>query len=287
MSRKTADAAFVGGQIRTLDPRQPFAQAVAWRDGVIIAVGSDAEIREVCDQHTRIMHLQGTSLVPGLVDSHFHPIGGVDDTRGGLDLMDCRSLDELCARLKTERERLPEDRWVLGYGLGYGVFSDGGINNRQISEAVGHSPLMVTLSDFHAAVVTQKALDLAGITGPVPFASNSEIVFANGKATGELREIPAIHHVAKAIPPLTEAQSHANYLNAFKKWNAMGLTGMHAMDGTPKTLEILRKLEMTLFFRSANGKPGRITAYSLLTLSLLPNCPILPSGLISTNPMSA
>lgn len=243
MSTVKADGALVGGRIRTLDSKKPFAQAVAWRDGVIIAVGSDDEIRAVCDQKTKIVDLKGSALVPGLIDSHFHPIGGVDHTRGGIDLMDCRTLDDLCARLKAERARLPAGSWVLGYGLAYSVFPGGVPDNRWFSEAVEHGPAMLTLYDHHAAVVTQKALDLAGVTGPVEFAEHSDIIFVNGVPTGELRERAAMDHVAAAIPPLTEEQCYANYLDAFKKWNEMGLTGMHAMDGTPETLETLRKLE--------------------------------------------
>ncbi|HEX5500207.1 MAG TPA: hypothetical protein VFX03_13305, partial [Thermomicrobiales bacterium] len=74
--------AIVGARIRTLDPARPFASAVAIRDGVIVAVGDDAAVRAECDGSTEIVDGSRLAIVPGLTDSHIHPIWGVMSTRG-------------------------------------------------------------------------------------------------------------------------------------------------------------------------------------------------------------
>ena len=59
-----ADLAIVGARVRTLDPAQPSATAVAVQGGTIVAVGDDAEIRAHCDAHTEMLHARGQALIP-------------------------------------------------------------------------------------------------------------------------------------------------------------------------------------------------------------------------------
>ena len=82
----TADLALVGARVRTLDPERPSATAVAVADGVIAAVGSDAEIGELTGPGTEVIDLHGAAVVPGLTDSHLHPFLGAIGARGA-DLM--------------------------------------------------------------------------------------------------------------------------------------------------------------------------------------------------------
>ena len=75
------DLALVGARVRTLDPERPAATAVASADGEIVAVGSDAEIGEL-GAATETIDLHGAVVVPGLTDSHIHPLQGALETRG-------------------------------------------------------------------------------------------------------------------------------------------------------------------------------------------------------------
>jgi predicted amidohydrolase YtcJ len=68
-----AELAILGASIRTLDPARPRASAVAVRDGIVVAVGDDAEVREHTGAATELVDGRGIALVPGLVDSHIHP----------------------------------------------------------------------------------------------------------------------------------------------------------------------------------------------------------------------
>jgi predicted amidohydrolase YtcJ len=65
--------ALVGAAVRTLDPDRPSATAVFARDGVIAAVGSDAEIRESCDARTEVIDLHGAAVGPRLPPPHTPP----------------------------------------------------------------------------------------------------------------------------------------------------------------------------------------------------------------------
>jgi predicted amidohydrolase YtcJ len=237
-----ADGAIIGARIRTLDPERPSASAVAWRQGTIIAIGDDSEVREVCDARTELIDVNGAAIVPGLVDAHFHPLLGVEWTRGGVDLTMCQSLDKARKLLAAEKAKV-NGGWVVGYGLAYHLFPDGEVDGSLLADSVDGGPAFIYLYDGHAAVATPRALEVAGITGARPLAGTAEIVCRNGVPTGELREAPASELVRLAIPERTAAERYTAYVEAMRGWNALGLTGVHAMDGTPKTFDLLRELE--------------------------------------------
>ena len=235
------DLALVEARVSTLDPERPSAAALAIVDGEIVAVGSDAEIRELGAARETI-DLHGAVVVPGLTDSHIHPLQGALDTRGA-DLRDLSSLEDVRDAVAAERQSCGPDQWVLGFGLEYGVFRESGIRGDLFEEVVEGSPALLTFMDLHTAVVTPRALELAGVTGPQAFSENAEIVCHEGVPTGELREWAAVATVERALPQLTDAERYALQAAALREHAAAGLTGGHAMDGTLATHHLLRELE--------------------------------------------
>jgi predicted amidohydrolase YtcJ len=237
----TIDLALVGARIRTLDPELPAAEAVATAGGEIVAVGSDAEIREL-GAATETIDLHGAVVVPGLTDSHIHPLQGALDTRGA-DLSSLSSLDEVRDAVAAERRRCAPGEWVLGFGLEYDVFRESGIRGDLFEDVVEGSPALLMFMDLHTAVVTPRALELAGVSGPMSFPENAEIICHEGAPTGELREWAAVATVERAMPQPTDAERYALHVAALREHAAAGLTGGHAMDGTLATLDLLRELE--------------------------------------------
>ena len=240
MSPQAVDLALVGGHIRTLDPHAPSASAVAVGAGRIVATGGDAEIRALGAAGETI-DLHGASVVPGLVDSHIHPILGAEDTRGA-DLTGARTLDAVREALAAERRRNGSD-WVLGWGLEYDVFRETGIHGELLDDAVGGAPTFVMFMDLHTGVATPRALALAGVDGPRTFDENAEVVCLDGVPTGELRESAACALVQQAMPSLTTRERYRLYASTLRRFAEVGLTGLHAMDGTPATFDLLRELE--------------------------------------------
>lgn len=240
-ARSSADLAILGASIRTLDPNRPRASAVAVRRGTIAAVGSDAEVRELCDAETQLVDGAGVSLVPGLVDAHIHPF--LVEQTAGADLTRCATLAEVQSELARERRETGGDDWVLGWGIEYGVFGDAPITSEAIEEAVGGAPALITFFDQHTAVATSRALELAGVTGPRSFSEGAEVVVRDGRPTGELREDAAIDLVRRLLPELTEEERYARVAALQREFARVGLTGLHVMDGSPSSFDLLRELE--------------------------------------------
>jgi predicted amidohydrolase YtcJ len=232
----SADLAIVGARVRTLDPAQPFASAIALKHGTIIAVGDD--VSEECDAGTEIIDARGAALIPGLTDSHLHPFWGAELARG-VDLSHERTQEDVLAALAAgEVQR----GWLFAWGLDYNLAP----TPAEIAAAVGGAAAFVRLSDLHTALATPRALELAQVTGAVGFPDGSEVVVdADGVPTGELHEHGAQELVLRAAPGLRWPELRARHVECLRRMNALGLTGAHVMDGEPETIDLLRDLEGT------------------------------------------
>jgi len=256
-----ADLAILGAAVRTLDPARPVASAVAVRNGLIVAVGDDADVREHTGAATELIDGQGVALVPGLVDSHIHPFYGSDGTRGA-DLNGLRTLDEVRGALAAERARCGPGDWLLGWGLSYDAFHGAGIGADAIAEATGELPAFLTFFDYHSGLASRPALALAGVDGTRSFGAGAAVVCdAAGVPTGELRESPAMALVEAHVPELSRAEKLAATTATLRRLNAMGLTGVHEMIGTPEMLDDLDALEAS----------GDLTVRSIVPLLMQPD----------------
>jgi predicted amidohydrolase YtcJ len=242
-SSSVADGAIVGARIRTLDAAQPAATAIAWRDGEIVFVGSDADVRPFVGPGTHVVERRGLAVVPGLVDSHIHPFWGTIQTRG-VDLRSALTLDEVRSRLAGERARCGPDQWVLGHSVGYEPFHASGIRADAIADAIGEGPALVSFFDGHTALASPAALALAGVSGAQRFDEYAEVVVdPDGRPTGALLEAGAMDLVRRVVPRWTDAEALDAFAETLRAFNRVGLTGAHVMIGDPDLLDTARALE--------------------------------------------
>lgn len=125
--RRTADLILHGGQVLPMAIHAPRAihQAVAIRDGEILAVGSDAEIHALRRADTRAIDLQGRSVVPGLIDAHAHmEREGLKTLRPSLAHAQC--IADVLEVVAKEAQRLPKGQWIITMPVGQPPFYFGG-----------------------------------------------------------------------------------------------------------------------------------------------------------------
>jgi predicted amidohydrolase YtcJ len=237
-----AELAIVGARVRTLDADRPWARALAVQGGAVVAVGDDDQIRACCGSHTELIDGAGMVVVPGLVDSHQHPIVGAE-TVSGVDLSAAATVDDVCDALRAARSQIGDGEWMRGHSLTYEAFAGQRLSAELIESAVDGAPALLTFFDLHTALASRSALEAAGITGPRSFDDHSEIVCRRGVPTGELREVSAWALVEAAAPARTTAERRRLVARALRDQNAVGITGVHAMDGSPDTLADYRALE--------------------------------------------
>ena len=258
-----ADLAIVGASIRTLDPERPQAEAAAVAGGSIVAVGDRDQVRACCGPRTEIVNASGMTVVPGLVDSHQHPIVGAE-TASGVDLSAARSVDDVCTALRAARSSMRDGEWLRGHSLAYEAFEGQALSADLIETAVAGAPVLLTFFDLHTALASRSALHAAGITGPRTFEDSSEVVCDEGVPTGELREVSAWALVEAAAPTRTAQERRELVARALRDQNAVGITAIHAMDGSPETLADYRALEAD----------GRLTARVVVPYNVDPTTPV-------------
>ncbi|MCC9707616.1 amidohydrolase [Streptomyces sp. MNU76] len=223
----TADLVVTGARVRTLDPARPRATAVAVRDGLIVAVGEEADVRDWRGPGTEVVDLGGGRLVPGLVDSHSHPVWGLDMATG-IDLTAVTDLDGLRGALASG-ERV--DGWVIGYGLDHNVFAGRTVDRALVEDVLDGAPAFLRLYDGHSALVSEATLKVACITGPRAFAQRSHLaVDADGRLTGHLVEHAAMALVEPFMPKPSYAERRDRLGELLRAMAATGLTGAHVMD---------------------------------------------------------
>ena len=113
--QEPADLVLTNGKIVTVDETKPEAEALASREGVIIAVGSTSEIEPYIGRTTKVIDLEGKLAIPGFIDSHVH-FTGIGQSKLQLDLTKVKSWDEIIAMVEEAVAKAQPGEWILGRG---------------------------------------------------------------------------------------------------------------------------------------------------------------------------
>ena len=225
------DSILFNGRITTLDPAKPSASAVAIDRGVFAAVGSYREIMALRGAKTKVLDLQGRSVIPGLNDSHTHLI------RGGLNYnMELRwdgvpSLTEALAMLREQARRTPAPQWVRVVG-GWSEFQFAERRMPTLAEinaAAPDTPVFV-LHLYARAMLNAAALRAVGYTKDTPNPIGGEIEHdARGNPTGMLIAKPnaAILYATLGKGPKLPLEYQLNSTRHFMhELNRLGITSV-------------------------------------------------------------
>lgn len=211
------------------------------RDGRIVAVCDDLDLRELLPDGAHVVDLDGRFATPGLTDSHIHPVLALGLT-DGIDLSGCTTLDDVRRALVTAPDSA--DGWLSGWGLDPNCFGDAPVDNRPLADVVGNRPMFLRVFDGHSAVVSDEALRRAGIDGPRRFASHAEIVCdGTGRPTGMLLEEAAMAPVQSVMPQRSFTERRERLRRLLLSMAEVGLTGGHVMDCDGDALELYGSLD--------------------------------------------
>jgi len=236
------DLIISGANVVTLDPAKPRAQAVAISNGKIVDVGADQQILNYATDDTKIIDLNGHTVVPGLIDCHVHMLDFGQSLRQ-LDLRHVGSIKEMQSKLR-EYACSQRHGWILGRRWDQDRFYEKRYPSRwDLDTVVNDRPVFLTRVCGHIGVVNSKALELAGI--------NSEMSLFNrqidkdgetGELTGILREesLELVHHV---IPKLSSEEIEESCLLACHRAVEAGLTSVNWIVSSTEELRTIQKLD--------------------------------------------
>jgi predicted amidohydrolase YtcJ len=222
-NRGAADLLFVNGAVYTVDAARRWAEAVAVRDGRIVALGTSDDLVELRGSSTEVVDLGGRMLVPGFQDAHVHPINaGLEQLR--CDLSQDHGLEAYLDRIRAYVSSHPTASWILGGGWSVDVFPGGNPRAETLDGLVSDRPAFLPNRDGHGAWVNSRTLELAGITRDTPDPYDGRIERdADGTPTGSLHE-GAMDLVVPLVPEPTHGEMIDGLLTAQSYLHSLGIT---------------------------------------------------------------
>jgi predicted amidohydrolase YtcJ len=198
-------------------------EAVAIRDGKIIALGTNGQVTAKAPATAQRIDLAGKTVFPGLHDMHVHPMGA------GAQMVQChfsqdatpQQIIEAVARCATDKK---PGEWITG-GQWQGIaFGDAGPNKAMLDQVTPNNPVLLTDVSGHSSWANSVALKLAGVTRETPNPQGGVIERdAAGEPTGVLREV-ASQLLSSHVPPPGAEQNAAALKRALDRLLATGVT---------------------------------------------------------------
>lgn len=161
-----ADVVVLNGTIYTVNPNQPWAEAVAIKDGKIIAVGSNVDVGHLVGSHTKIHDVKQGFVMPGIIDPHIHP-GLLMAKRAFCALpgtFEEPTEEQILEKLKQCVDQYPADReWFIAQGYTTPAMSDKTLTKEYLDELIPDRPAWIEDETGHNAWFNSKALALVGL----------------------------------------------------------------------------------------------------------------------------
>jgi predicted amidohydrolase YtcJ len=224
-----ADLLLFNGRIYTMDDRLPWAQALAVREGRIIAVGDDADVRALAGPDTEHLDLHARTVLPGFADAHIHLVSyGLSHIQVQLDGLP--SLREAVTRVAERARTMPPGEWIRGRGWNRNLWPGAPFPSKHDLDAVtAHNPVYLRSKDGHAAWVNSLALQAAGLTRetPDPPGGQFERDPETAELTGVLKEEPAMQMIEEAAGPVPMVERTEAIHAATGRLHGMGIVGVH------------------------------------------------------------
>ncbi len=219
-NKTTADLTIIKAKIYTINDKFETAEALAVKDGKIIAIGTSAEISEKYTSKEQI-DAQGKAIYPGFIDAHAHFYRYGEGLQTA-DLVGTQSWDDIISKVKAFRQSHTEG-WLIGRGWDQNDWAVKEYPNKaKLDELFPNQPVLLTRVDGHGAIINQKAIDLVGLK-PNQKIDGGEIETKNGQLTGILID-NAVGLVKSKIPEADEAKMRSSLLAAQANCFAAGLT---------------------------------------------------------------
>ncbi len=239
----SAELALIGGNVLTMNPSQPCAEAVAVKVGRIVKVGTNEEVGQLVGKDTKVIRLNGKTVVPGFIDTHIH-VADFGRLLTWIDLSDVGSIKEMQKSLSRHVAKSPKGKWLLGRGWDQTRFAEKRLPTRFDLDSVSpDNPVIFYHQNGQVCVVNSKALELAGVTRLtiVPPGGAVDRDAETGELTGVLRD-SATNLIWTVIPEPSEEELVEAAGLACEKILEAGVTSVHWMVLSSIELSIIRAL---------------------------------------------
>jgi predicted amidohydrolase YtcJ len=249
---KAPDLILYNGVVCTVDAKNTTAQAVAIKNGRILAVGSNSSVTKLQGSRTQIINLEGRFVVPGFNDNHVHFASAAQFLE--FNIMAVSTQQEFVKRMKEVIAGLDKGEWIVGgYWGAYDQWAAGSVGNqrrepfapdmRLVEEMTADYPVFIRKFDDSQFAVNNAALRAAGLDPNNPAASDVEFIKDRaGRVTGHLRGKGVAAVFSKVVPRRFSRERRLRQTrNALAEIRKYGVTNVSDMSDDQQ-LEIYHEL---------------------------------------------
>ena len=230
------DIAFKNGSVITVNESDEIAQAVGVKGNKIVFVGTNEEIDQLIDEKTQVIDLKGRTLMPGINDSHYHPIlngmigTDLDSAMVDTGFAQAKDIPSVLAILKAVTDTKAPGKWVSSMGFEATLLKEQRYPTLEQLDAVApNNPLQAITCNGHNAIYNSKALEYLKVytAEDAKKYPEGEVVVADGKLTGEVRG--HTHFWLWGQVEYTEPQQRKAAMKSQKQCLELGITSVGDM----------------------------------------------------------
>ncbi|MCW4030072.1 MAG: amidohydrolase [Candidatus Bathyarchaeota archaeon] len=238
-----ADLALLNANIHTLNPNQPHAQAVAIQQNSILKVGSNQEIEALISKDTKVLRLEGKTVVPGLIDTHIH-VADFGRCLLWLDLTGAVSVADVQRLLREKAARMPVGGWIIGRGWNDARLCEHRyLTAVDLDVAVPDNPVILYHEAAFVCVANSQALTQAHVTKQTPTPTGGTIDRDSaGELTGVFRD-SATNLIWQAVTEPTPDELADATSVALREVLKAGLTSVDWIILSEVELTLIKRLE--------------------------------------------
>lgn len=254
-----AEVLIVNAKVRTMDPDNPAAEAVAISGGRIVKAGNRATVEALRGPETKVIDALGASVLPGFSENHMHIFSGSAEL-DHLQLAGISGEDALTTHIGAFSAQKPDEKVLYAQGADYTLLGTGvAVTRQDLDRMMPDRPLVIFAHDHHTAWANTRAIEIAGLLhgGSVP-PGNEIVMAADGTASGEFREMEAFNPLLEISGfdryrqglatgmepvPYPDEATFRRDMDVMRRGLAYcaahGITSIHNMDGNRYQLELL------------------------------------------------
>ncbi|WP_171817779.1 amidohydrolase [Pyxidicoccus fallax] len=237
----TGTTVYVAKRVRTLDADRPVVEALAVREGKVLATGTKDEVMAAAGAGARVVDLGDATVVPGLTDAHGH-LSGLGSGLVTVNLEEAATKAEALARVAAAPQTAFQGEWLIGRGWDQNDWPERTFPTRQDLDAKHpNTPVALSRVDGHALWVNSEALRRAKIGRDTKDPTGGRILRGpDGEPTGILVD-NAMDLVFAVLPPPTDAQHEAQLAAALARSAQAGLTSVHDAGMDLRTFRLFQR----------------------------------------------
>jgi hypothetical protein len=239
---QAADLIVTNARIYTVDANRPVVEAMAIRGGRVVATGPRRLVESLKGPNTRVLDVNGRTVIPGMVDAHVH-LTGLGQALRSVDLVGTTSYQQVIDRAVTRAGEVAPGSWIVGRGWDQNDWADTRFPTHDaLSLAVPNNPVLLERVDGHAVFANAAAMKVAGITAATKDPAGGRLERgAGGVPTGVFVD-NAMALMERVVPPATKEEIRSAVLAAIQESNRWGLTGVHDAGVGRQVVDIYEEL---------------------------------------------